>query len=50
VLISYGGKPGVELFIDAILIGGGAEDILQGSRGDATLTFGYQKRAVFSSY
>jgi len=24
-------EPGVELFIDAVLIGGGAEDILQGS-------------------
>jgi len=43
-------EPGVELFIDAVLIGCGAEDILQGSWGDAMLTFGYKKRAAFTSY
>lgn len=39
----------VELFIDADLIGGGAEDILQGPRGDAFFAFGYEKGSAFSS-
>ncbi len=40
-------EPCVEFFIDADLIGSGAEDILQGPLGDALSTYGYQQWPFF---
>ncbi len=41
-------KPGVQLFIDAEMIGRCSEDILQCARGDAFFSFGYEQGSFFA--